>query len=335
MKSCRSAAKSLLAEEAKHTKKKIKIGGERNYPAQKLDGGIMAKGSKATLSEIGLTMRHVNLVCAKLADLMFSDGDELEILDATLICDHVALLEVLNFLEKHEPLGIRIRFEPENSQDVEKHAGDIMGKFMAVELPTNAHEAAAAEISYQITKSVEAIINEQTLQLRSSPIFQIGSILKQPDSSLGPMGLETEEMAREATTVVEIGYRHETLAMLKRSMSAWVASESPIVSAVGIKISEERNGTRKMLALLYKKGAISNPVQEIEFGTDAPYVPGLVLNVSLRDLFFGAHEIQGDELKAALDHDYQIEINLAKLQKIILKVPCHVYMHFHSNVRID
>ena len=265
-------------------------------------------------------MRHVKSVCEKLDALTFSEDDELEILDATLICDNISLLEVSNFLDMHQSLGIRIRFEPENRQDVDKQAEKIMGKMMAVEVPTNAHEVAAGEIFDQIVRSVNDIMNGRTLLCRPSPTFQIGGMLKEPDFSFGPRGLAAEAMARNATTVVEIGYRHETLAMLKRSLSDWVAPESPIVSAIGIKISGERNGTRKMFALLYRKGASSNPVQEIEFGTDVPDVQGLVLNVSLRDLFFGAHGIQGEKLKSALHNDHQIGINLAMLQQEILQV---------------
>ncbi len=199
-----------------------------------------------------------------------------------------------------------------------------MDKPMVVELPkTNAHEVAAGEISDQILRSVLAISNERALVQRPSPTLQVGSGSKEPDFSFGPRGLAAEAMARNATTVVEIGYKHGTLATLKAKLRDWVAPESPIVSAIGIKISGESNGTRKLLALLYKKGA-GNPVQEIEFGTDIPDIQleGLVLNVSLRDLLFGAHGIQGAELTAALHNDLQIGINLATLQKEILQVCC-------------
>ena len=49
-------------------------------------------------------------------------------------------------------------------------------------------------------------------------------------------------------------------------------------------------------------------------------VEGLTLNVSLRKVFFGAHSVQKPDLRKALRTDFKIGINLAKLQKEILKV---------------
>lgn len=79
-----------------------------------------------------------------------------------------------------------------------------------------------------------------------------------------------------------------------------------------------------MLALLYEKGAIDNQVEEIEFGTDVANVDGLVLNVSLQNLFFRAQSIQKRALRSAIQSGTKIQINLAKLQKEILKVPLYL-----------
>lgn len=89
-----------------------------------------------------------------------------------------------------------------------------------------------------------------------------------------------------------------------------------------------------MLALLYEKGAVYNPVQEIEFGTDVAKVEGLALNVSLRNVFFDACSIQKRALRAALRADSKIQINLAMLQKEILMVSPHTEaLHFSPATR--
>ena len=60
----------------------------------------------------------------------FSDDDERA--DATVVCDHISLLAVIEFLDKHDSLGFRIRFDPEEDQDTKAHPGKIMGKLAAL-----------------------------------------------------------------------------------------------------------------------------------------------------------------------------------------------------------
>ena len=140
---------------------------------------------------------------------------------------------------QHAPHGIEIRFETDISHEVEAKIGETTERMMFVKLPSNAHESAAAEISDQILDSVSAITNERasrTLQCRHSPTFEIGdSSKKEPDCSIGPRGIESEAIARDATIVMEIGYKHGTLGKLKAKLTAWGVSESPVLSAIEIK----------------------------------------------------------------------------------------------------
>ena len=46
-------------------------------------------------------MRRVNSVREALSAIAFSEDDEPENADANVICEHISLLEVTNFLEEH------------------------------------------------------------------------------------------------------------------------------------------------------------------------------------------------------------------------------------------
>jgi hypothetical protein len=266
-------------------------------------------------------MSRVRTISELIFAKQFSDDDCLESSNANVVCDHISLLDVTNFLDEHDSLGFRIRFDPQKGQDISAHPKKIMGKLIALEIPSYAHEAAASEITEQIKESVKGIVQEQTLRTWASPTCRIGSCLKQPDSSIGPRGAESEWVARKPTTVVEVVYLHGTKEDLKESLSTWISPESYVQTAVGVIIFRKQSGSkRRMLALLYEKGASDNPVQEIEFGADVENVAGLVLKVSLRNIFFGAHSVQKPALRAALRADSKIEINLGKLREEILKV---------------
>jgi hypothetical protein len=267
-----------------------------------------------------LSMSRVRAVREALFAKQLSD-EWLEDENAGVVCDHISLLDVTNFLSKHDSLGFRIRFDPAEGQDINARPEKIMGKLIALEIPSFAHAGAAGEITEQIKASVRSIVDKRTLRSWASPTCRIGASLKEPDSSIGPRGHESETTARKATTVVEIVYLHGTSEDLKRSLSTWISPESYVRTAIGIKISRKLSGSnRPMLALLYEKGAIDNPVQEIEFGTDVANVEGLTLNVSLQNVFFGAHSVQELALRTALQADSKIGISLAKLQKDILQV---------------
>ena len=317
--------------EVQHARKKQKVIPGAKMLLGTVDAVAVRDSSANCISDLKgisvtkpLCMSRVRTVREALFAKQLSDDDMLIDANASVVCDHISLLDVTNFLDKHDSLGFRIRFDPEDGQDINAHPGKIMGKLIALEVPSHTHDVAAAEITEQIRESVRGIVDERTLRNWASPTCRIGANLRQGDSSIGPRGHESERKARKATTVVEIGYLHGTREDLKRSLSTWVSPESHVRTAIGIKISRERIGsTRRMLALLYEKGA-DNPVQEIEFGTDVANVEGLVLKVSLRNLFFGAHSIQKVALRNALRDDSKVEINLAMLQKEILKVSPHL-----------
>ena len=290
------------------------------FALDKSSPGSVASFLKQKLNSTqSLSMNRVRKVRKAMFARLFSNDIELEDSDSNVICSRVSLVEVTKFLEKQESLGFRIRFDPEQHQDDDLPPEKVFGKLIAVEIPSHTHEVAASEITRQIVESVRDIVDGPSLLIRGSATYRIGNSLKEPDSSLSPLGHETERVFRKTTTVVEIDFRHGTTEQLKSTLSAWVSAESFIQTAIGIKISEMDGDRCGMLALLYDKGA-SNPVQEIEFGTDVPNVEGLVLKVSLRNLFFRAHGVQKPALRALLRKNSKINVNLAKLQNLILKV---------------
>ena len=135
-----------------------------------------------------------------------SDDEDDDSAEETVVCDHISMLAVMHFLDQHDSLGFRIRFDPEKGQDTNAHPEKIMGRLIALEVPSHTHDAAATEITEQIKGAVKCIVDEQTLRTWSSPSYRIGACLKEPDSAIGPRGHESESLARKATTVVEVVY---------------------------------------------------------------------------------------------------------------------------------
>ena len=198
-----------------------------------------------------LSMGRVTAIREALFARQFPD-ECLENEHANVVCDRISLLDVTKFLGKHDSLGFGIRFEPEDVQNINVHPGKIMGKLIALEVPSFTHESAASEITDQIKEAVRNIVDEQTLRSFASPTIQIGAHLKEPDSSVGPRRHESETVSRKPTTVVEVAYWHGTTDDLKRSLSLWISPESYVQNAIGIKVSRTLGGSnRRMLAPLY------------------------------------------------------------------------------------
>ena len=82
------------------------------------------------------------------------------------------------------------------------------------------------------------------MRTSASPTFHVGACLKQPDSSIGPRGHESERLPSKATTVVEIVYLHWSRESLKGSLGTWISPESYVRSAVGADTSRNLIGSK-------------------------------------------------------------------------------------------
>ena len=164
------------------------------FALDKSSPGAVASNLKQKLecTQSLLSMDRVRKVRKAMLARLFSNDIELEESDSNVICSHVSLFEVTKFLEKQESLGFRIRFDSEQHQDVDSSPEKVFGKLIAVEIPSHTHEVAASEIARQIVESVRDIVDEPSLLIRGSATYRIGNSLKEPDSSLSPLGHETE-----------------------------------------------------------------------------------------------------------------------------------------------
>jgi hypothetical protein len=117
--------------------------------------------------------------------------------------------------------------------------------------------------------------------------------------------------------VVEIAFS-EALTQLRRELAEWISVHTSVQIAVGIKIFPERHGTRRMLALLYRRG-VPNPDQSIEFGTDVGTAAGLALQIFVSDLYFGIPPADlPPPLQAAILANEVVAVSLQELQGQIL-----------------
>ena len=74
---------------------------------------------------------------------------------------------------------------------------------------------------------------------------------------------------------------------MRAELDRWISAFTSVRVAIGIKIFGQRtNGTRRMLALVYRRG-VANPDQEVEFGTTLPTAAGLQLTIQVADLYHG------------------------------------------------
>jgi hypothetical protein len=155
-----------------------------------------------------------------------------------VVCNEISLLDMTKFLSKHELLGFQTKFDPEEGQDINAHPEKIMGKLIALEIPSYTHDGAAAtdDTTDKIKASVRSIVDEQQLRSWASPICRIGARLKEPDSGIGPRGHKSETTTRKATIVAEIVYLHGTREDLKQLLSTWISPESKMRIAIVIKI---------------------------------------------------------------------------------------------------
>jgi hypothetical protein len=278
------------------------------------------------LHPVKLSQAHFDQALAKLEEQV-EDTELEEDRPLVEICSSVSLHDVLNFFEGRDSLGFRIRFCPENDRDEFNLATDpkrIMGRLFAVELPSSPHEIAGANISHQILSQVSLHTLPEVYAM-GSPRLRIGAKLKEPDMTLTPDDLGIGGPILDDGTgnpfpnlVVEIALS-EALKQLRKELADWISAHTSVQVAIGIKIFPERHGTRRMLALLHRRGAV-NPDQSIEFGTDVGTAAGLALQIFVSDLYFGIPPAHlSVQLRTAIQANEVLAVSLQQLQVKIMK----------------
>ena len=235
---------------------------------------------------------------------------------SVVMCENVSLSEAKEFLDQNESRGVRCTFVPHDSI-IKECDNQIHGKLIALELPTHAHQSVTACLTWEVFNGLFPFSGTTaSVELKSSPTFQIGKILKEPDLTISPIDGRGRRTARLPTVVFETAYRNESMQQLKDSLGQWTAT---VPMAVGIKICDEKNDAIPMHILVYKNDAIQNPVKTISFGTDVQ-VQGQFLEIPFADIYHGTEESQNEKIKSAIERQDCIKINLSVLQERILEV---------------
>ncbi|OQS02714.1 hypothetical protein THRCLA_21352 [Thraustotheca clavata] len=194
------------------------------------------------------------------------------------------------------------------------------GRVIVYSLPSFLHAEVASAVMMSITKQVVQIgkdVNLMDTISEAAPACRVGNRVQEPDQAIVPHGLEVGGDVKAAepghpypNVLVKVSYKNDTLNQLRTTLRRWVASETSVQVAIGIKVFSR---TSRRVAILHHRDV---EPREVEFGKDAND-SDLELTFPLGAIYFGLkklpEKLQGHE-------DDKITIDLKEVRDRIEKV---------------